>query len=145
MTKEEMVEQFICPGCVGGSDTKCGSYEPNPRHKIESTCIKHVVGTSSLGFGSFALGLPKGFCRAGFEPITMRHHNTMYINCWLEGTHPDWDKLNVPVWAMEEDGFLYVRTYSPRINEARTDVIEKGTLALVPGAVDVGKFIEEID
>jgi hypothetical protein len=36
-------------------------------------------------------------------------------------------------------------TYSPRINETRVDVVEGGTLDLVPGAFDVGTVYDEID
>jgi len=46
---------------------------------------------------------------------------------------------------MVKDGFLFVRTYSPRINHCSIDVIEAGDLDMVPEAIDVGKFIDEID
>lgn len=46
---------------------------------------------------------------------------------------------------MEQDGHLFVRTYSPRIDATFVDVIKGGTLALVPDAVNVGDFIGEID
>jgi hypothetical protein len=70
-----------------------------------------------------------------------------------EITHMDWDQFNVPVWAMEggksgdpdHAGFLFVRTYSPRVNRMAVDVIEGGTLELVPNAIDVGKFYDKID
>jgi hypothetical protein len=147
MNAKEMIEELVCPGCVGGSNTECGYYalvDGNGSY----ACSKHVLGTFSPGIGSFALGLPKGFCRAGYMPWPEKatdKHNTREIRCWPEGAKLPWDHLNVPVWAMEKDGFLFVRTYSPRINFSRVDVVEKGTLALVPNAIDVGKFIDEID
>ena len=48
-------------------------------------------------------------------------------------------------WAMMEDGYLFVRTYSPRLNRTFLDIVEGGTMELVPGAVNVGEFVEEID
>lgn len=56
-----------------------------------------------------------------------------------------WSRFNVAVWAMERDGFLFVRTYMPRVDVTVVDVIEGGTLALVPDAVNVGEFVDEID
>ena len=44
-----------------------------------------------------------------------------------------------------QDGFLFVRTYSPRTNQTFVDVIEEGALSLVPQAIDVSKFYEEMD
>lgn len=46
---------------------------------------------------------------------------------------------------MELDGYLFVRTVSPRTARIFTDVIEGGTLAMAPGAINVGEFYDEID
>lgn len=63
-----------------------------------------------------------------------------------DGGRTDWNDLNIPVWAMEEDGFLFVRTYMPRINMGATDIIEGGKREeLCPNAIDVREFCEEID
>jgi hypothetical protein len=56
-----------------------------------------------------------------------------------------WDKFNVPVWALVQEGVLFVRTYCPRTNQTFVDVIEGGTLSLVPQAIDVAPFYEEMD
>lgn len=128
---EEMIEKFVCPGCMLGSDTKCGSYEP--RGDGTFTCGKHAPGTNLFtlrGVQTVVLGLPLGFCRVmTSEPRTE-------VRCWAAGTNPGWNPLNVPVWAKEEDGHLFVRTYCPRIDTAYVDVIEGGTKALVPQALD---------
>jgi hypothetical protein len=71
--------------------------------------------------------------------------NQPLIRFWLKGTHPDWDNLNVPIWALEKDGYLFVRTYMPRINDSFVDVVEEGLLGLCPTAIDVSKFYDEID
>jgi len=146
LTVEQFVEKFQCPGCVCGSDTQCDSYIPNT-DGYGIHCNSHVCGTM-IGFGNVvALGLPIGFCKPGFDfhADPPRSHNRMSIRLWRDGDDPGWDKLNVPVWAMVEDGFLFVRTFAPRINRTWVDVVEGGTLALCPGALDVAEFINEID
>jgi hypothetical protein len=141
----KMVEEFVCSGCVGAPGD---CYEPlDGGNAYGYGCKRHVLGTFALPFGHFALGLPKGFNRPGPNDGRDKTRNTMLIRLWPagEGKSPEWDHLNVPVWAMEKDGFLFVRTYMPRINDAAVDVIEDGTMELVPNAIDVDDFIEEID
>jgi len=152
MTKKEMIEKFICPGCVGGNNTECGQYAcPFDDKEEQGACRSHVVGTMAIPIGSFAIGLPKGFNRAGFYPYASElteKHNKMHIWVWPD---PDkvpatnWDKFNVPVWAMEKDGYLFVRTYRPRINDSVVEVINRGTLDMVPNAIDVSRFWESMD
>jgi hypothetical protein len=101
-----------------------------------------------LGVGNnIALGLPKGFHKPGIDWAAKppRAHNTMAIRLWPLGSAPEWNRFNVPVWAMEQESHLFVRTYSPRLNDGCVDVIEGGTLAMVPNAIDVAQFIDEID
>ncbi len=146
MTVEEMVEKFQCPGCVVGSDTQCGKFKLNDQ---KNSCASHCMGMRKLGVrsGRFALGLPKGFNRA--SPDTADHSGTLDIEFYPKGVPTRWDHLNVPVWAMEEDGFLFVRTYSPRINWTRVEVLEGGTFEAFNGVphfpINVATFIEEID
>ncbi len=140
MKIEAMVKEFQCAGCVVGHNTKCGKYDPQPMNNGTS-CKSWVAGTTILpAVGRIALGLPKGFNRFGEGKLYIRLH---------QGTTPDWNKFNVPVWAMEKDGFLFVRTYSPRVNATIVDVIEGGTFDLFKerreSVVDVGAFINEID
>lgn len=136
-----LVMRFQCPGCVCGSDTGCGKYKYDSQ---ELRCVSHVLGTH-LGLGNIiALGLPVGFCKPGWEKDNTAR-SKMDIRLFLKGSAPDWDKLNVPVWAMEKDGFLFVRTFAPRVNFSWVDVIEGGSLAMVPNAVDVSEFVDEID
>lgn len=143
---KQLVEEFQCPGCVCGMDITCGAFQLATDHNAIE-CIGHVIGTHLMGVGSIAIGLPKGFCRPGNHRVSgeWKHRNQMNIRLWPEGTHPNWDRFNVPVWAMVKDGYLFVRTYAPRINSTWTDVVEGGTLELVPGADDVGQFYDEID
>ena len=145
---EEMTEEFQCPGCVCGNDIGCGSYE---YHSVKKSCMGHVLGTH-FGLGNIvALGLPKGFNKPGWDTDSNdRFHagkckNLMEIRFWADGEHPDWDDLNVPIWAMEKDGYLFVRTYCPRLNIGYVDVIKGGTLELCPRAIDVATIYDEID
>lgn len=145
----EMIEEFVCPGCVCGSNTKCGKYKAYEGFANYTCCRSHVLGTSILDTGNFALGLPKGFNRAGLAgngqlPMEQRN-NTILIRCWPDSKDYKWDKFNVPVWAMELGAFLYVRIFMPRINFSCIDVIKGGTLALVPNAINVADFFEEMD
>lgn len=142
---KRMVEEFVCAGCVG-SPGEC--YEPlDGGNAYGYGCGRHVLGTFGFPMGHFALGLPKGFNRPGPNDNRDKTRNTMMIRLWPvdEGKIPEWNHLNVPVWAMERDGFLFVRTYMPRINDTAVDVIEGGTMEFVPDAIDVAAFIEEID
>ena len=152
-TPEQMVKEFLCHGCVCGSDTTCGEYAPAGGYGV--TCRGHVIGTTFSGIGNVALGLPRGFNRPGAEYTTYRdavppgglyrHRNQMIIRLWPLGSQPKWDCFNVPVWALEKGGHLFVRTVMPRTAFLVVDVVEGGTLALVPGAIDVSKFYDEMD
>lgn len=143
VTKEqkEMIEEFQCPGCVAGMDVKCGAFKLQVDYGF--TCLGNVPGTTKMPGGTFALGLPKGFDKIG--DARGKTTKEPYIRLWGRGTKPEWDKLNVAVWGLEKDGYLFVRTWSPRINKTYVDVISGGTMAMVPGAINVGDFYEEID
>ena len=156
MTFEGMTERFQCPGCVSGSSPACGSYEKGSG----DSCEGHVLGTAAYPGGHFALGLPKGFCKAGheYDPHKQKRgggtsRNKMAIRFWTAGTSPRWDDFNTPVWALEgrhspteaHHGFLFVRTFMPRVAAGVVDVIEGGTLALVPKAIDVAPLLADMD
>ena len=151
MTEAEMIEEYICSGCVSGPYPEC--HKP-PGDYVG--CLGHVLGTFMMGIGSLALGLPRGFNRPGpaHEPDPKgEHRNTMMIRCWTDpkkatwnGGSSIWNNLNVPVWAMVRDGALFVRTYMPRTNYTAIDVVAGGSLDMLPLApIDVGEFYDEID
>lgn len=138
---KEMVEKFQCPGCIYGSNTECGKYNYNESY---FRCINHYLGTQ-LGLGNtIALGLPKGFNKPGLNEDGNARYR-MDIRLFKKGSYFGWDKLNIPVWATEQDGYLFVRTFAPWINCSWVDVIECGTLDMCPNALDVSQFINEID
>ena len=137
----KMVEEFQCPGCICGSDTECGSFKYDDGWK---RCTGHTM----LGLGNvIALGLPKGFNRPGwdFEKKEPTCRSKMEIRLWPKGEYPEWNHLNVPVWGMEQEGFLFVRTFCPRINVSYVDVVEDETIDLIPNAINVAAFIDDID
>jgi hypothetical protein len=153
-----MIKEFQCAGCVCGSDPKdCGAFklavvEDTFWHGAMFHCDGHIPGTNVLGVrsGLLYLGLPTGFNRVGMrfmhgcnapgeEPGASR------VRLFLTPSYPTWDALNVAVWAMRQDGHLFVRTYMPRINCAYVDVVEGGDLKHCPNAIDVSKLVEEMD
>ena len=141
---QEMISEFQCPGCTCGTSpcTECESYKPQGGESW--VCAGHSAGTMILGIGKIFLGMPKGFDHVGpNEQIGQRYQ---MIRLWQAGTSPAWDYLNVPVWAREKDGYLFVRTYCPRLNRSFVDVIEGGELELLPPETsNVEDFINEID
>ncbi len=142
MTPLEMVHEYQCPGCVCGSGPwTCEEYKLSEQKDGPCFCENHTPGTVARPGGLFMLGLPKGFCKVGRR----KEKGDTYVRLWQEGQRPDWNNCNVAVWAMVRDGVLYVRTYLPRVNLTYVDVIPGGTLALCPGALDVGTFYDEID
>jgi hypothetical protein len=143
MTKEEMISEFQCSGCVCGGPTTddCDVFEIQDEGNF--FCTRHVPGTRvmPLRSGLLCLGLPKGFNRLSHQ----RGNSETAIRLHQDPPVSLWDNCNVPVWAMEKDGFLFVRTMAPRIDLCWIDVVEGGTIDMVPGALDVGTFIDEID
>lgn len=138
--QKTMVEEFQCPGCATGVNTEGGCY--NYEDDSDFACKQHAAGTMMPGIGLVNLGLPKGFNYLG--PIdTSKQSNNIRL---FDGTLPRYNECNVPVWAMEKDGYLIVRCYMPRINYTCVDVIRNGKLSQLPSSVmDVSKFIDQID
>ncbi len=145
---EQMIEQFQCPGCVCGCGiSTCDAYNlPEESRRCEGHVLGSMIGGPA---GLIALGLPKGFCKPAPEydarGQVQRLCNWFNIRLWPEGQDPGWDKFNVAVWAMVKDGFLFVRTFTPRVDRSWIDVIENGTLDMVPTALDAAMFYDEMD
>jgi hypothetical protein len=146
---ESMVESFQCPVCMHGpSPSECERYKIDSVETGEGHCSGHVVGTLIIPIGLVVIGLPKGFCRTGFSHASDRSPISKPRILLYEDPkfHPGFNHLNVPVWAIEKDGFLIVRVFSPRINETFIAIIKGGTIAaMCPNAHDVSKFIDDID
>lgn len=133
-----MIEQLQCPGCVCGSDTKCGNFKLTEHTPGSASCDGHVPGTTMMPGGKILLGMPTGFNKIRDNKLTIRF--------FPHGEKPSYDHLNVPVWAMEYEGSLFIRVYCPRITTSYLDVVEKGTRAeFCPQALDVAEFVDTID
>lgn len=144
----KLVEKFQCLGCVNGSNTRCGSYNPEEFDR-GGMCSAHVPGTTIMGVARFSLGLPKGFNRLSPPPIMQERQHYAPLVLWPAGTHGGFNRLNMALWAMEgtkdNQGFLFVRVVEPRLGRMRVDVIEGGKLEDAAGALNVAEFIDEID
>jgi hypothetical protein len=137
--QKEMTEKFQCPGCVCGSSTDDGCFK---EEDYNLGCGAHVPGTTVYPVvGNINLGLPKGFNRNG--PIDKRMQHSIIR---LFETIPDYDRFNIPIWAMEQDDYLFVRVYLPRANTTFVDVIKDGKITSLPlSTMNVSEFYEEID
>jgi hypothetical protein len=105
----EIVEKYQCPGCVNGNDTKCGEFE---KKREGFSCENHVAGTISNFGRKIYLGMPKGFDIVG---TISEKGNNIYIRDSADVKNY-FDPFNVPVWVIEDDGNLLVRTFVPRLN-----------------------------
>ncbi len=144
----KVIGEMQCPGCTCGCEPaiECESFKPDDEYGFR--CAGHSAGTMIMpGIGFIYLGLPKGFNRVGADRIKGDNERSNNIRLWLSPDKPDWNHLNVPVWAMEKEGYLYVRTMCPRINMNFVDVVKGGVMLDIPAAltIDVGEFIDEID
>ena len=140
-----MIERFQCPGCVHGSDTNCPLFTLEERGDGRR-CSAHVLGTSIGLQNKFALGMPKGFNKPRIKPDRAALESTMRIWFYPKGSDPDvFDWLNVPVWVLEDDGFLFIRLYSPRIDDSCVLVLEGAEASDLPQAIDVSGRLGEID
>lgn len=113
----ETIEEFQCPGCKNGGDTKCGVFEQKNWNK---ECSSHSAGTLMGGVGKINLGLPNGFNRMGALHEGMKSN----IRILDKETAKDFfDVFNLPTWTLEYKGHLLVRTYIPRKNISYVDII----------------------
>jgi hypothetical protein len=111
-------------------------------------CECHVLGTIAFPQNvTWAPGMPKGFCRGGVCLVHNRYHSKMAIQIFTaDDLPPEYDWLNVPVWCLVEDGFLFVRVAHPRRGDMRVDVIEGGDPAkLCPNTINVTERQHEYD
>jgi hypothetical protein len=138
--KVEMIEKFQCPGCVCGSDVSYENFNMDARISGEFKCKGHVAGTTMMypgvGLRKVYLGFPTGFNKGEAEIW-------MYEN---PKDHYSFDRCNIPFWAMEEEDYLFIRTYQPRLNKGCVEVVKGGKMSEVcPTAENVATFINEID
>jgi hypothetical protein len=144
-TQKEMIEQFQCSGCVCGSNVSCGKFQFKTHSAGDFYCSNQVAGTTLMPGGKIYLGMPKGFNKVGDISNDYNNKRTTNIRLYEEFKQP-YDFLNVPVWALEQDGYLFIRVFSPRVNISNIDVIKNGILwDICPKAIDMSDKLEEID
>ncbi len=140
----KMVEDIQCPGCVCGSNTKCGSFDLKEIDPGVWTCEGHVLGTVISRIGKVILGCPKGFNRIG--PVEQKTYVRLIDYILLkEHIIKHWgEPWNVAVWKVQFKGYIFVRTFLPRKNVCFIDVIEDapGMYAMIPGIDMNGKEID---
>jgi hypothetical protein len=136
------VETYQCPGCTNG---------PNPQTCPSALitdvgCAKHSPGTLEFGAGTFALGLPKGFCRFGPTPVSPIEVYESYGHLIkLHSTLTT--KFSLPVWKhLDEHGNTIVRWFSARTNYGWSSVILGDCREQLPFALEItAEDIEGMD
>jgi len=123
MTNEELIQEIQCPGCMSGPDPKnCEKFKLKQHGQdCGFHCKGHKAGTRAFPGSMFFLGLVPGFNKDINNPIIRLHKRN--------GFKMKWDALNIPVWFKIQNGFMYVKTFLPRVNCIMIDVIEQGTEA----------------
>lgn len=121
MNIKEAIKEYQCPGCVCGSDLECGSYK---NADTGQGCGGHVAGTMIGGLGTIFLGLFTGFNRLGPD-------NRMLLTIFETQAQQEkifsYDMFNIPTWKYRnEEGHIFIRGLSPRINRPFLHVILKG-------------------
>ena len=157
VTAREMVEIFQCQGCSNGMSTRCGSFKLQEIASAKSLddgaeliggfrCRNHIAGTNIGGFVN--VGLPIPFARVQYRTSQeeVRTNIRMHLYPVDYGTY--WDGFNVPVWALELKGYLFVRTYCPRTDQSYVDVIKGGSIAMIrerfSSVIDIGPITDRI-
>lgn len=149
-TQKEMIKKFQCPGCSNECDPEELEFEASG-----FMCKKHCPGTAMYngsGMHKLWIGLPKGFDRVpcGQEKLCVLLYES--LEKWDEcDRHKRLDKdermykLNVPVWQYEKDGYLFVKSFSPRTGYIVVAVIKGATVSDFPDSINIDGIMEEID
>lgn len=114
---EVHIENLLCPGCVCGSDTECGSFKP-----AQTGCDGWVPGTLLCPGGSIALGFPTGFDkipansfqRHGRGKFTNRDHHICITQEDLDMFVGD-PPFNLIIWWLRRGEYTYLKVYRPRL------------------------------
>lgn len=111
---KKAIETYQCPGCVAGSNTKCGAFKQGYA-PTSFECTAHVPGTAMSRIGTIMLGMPKGFCRVGPRREDKDSRHTVQIH----PKFPDgwFNEMNVAACKYRDpSGVVHVRGLHPRIN-----------------------------
>lgn len=94
-------------------------------------CRNHESSTNVGGYVN--LGLPLPFSRVQYRDTREEVRTNIRLHLYPVEYGGYWDGFNLPVWAMEKHGFLFVRTYCPKTDQSYVDVIQDGSVALLLG------------
>jgi hypothetical protein len=128
MKSVELIEKYCCNGCARAK-IHCSDIEVNKKEGYR-VCKNHLPAGLLSGF-SFVMNyaLPPGFNE------TLQ---STQIRIWEPGSRPSYNALSVAVWALEDDGLLFVRVLWPRTGWYYVDIVPEATIAEVcPSALDV--------
>ncbi len=161
--RREMIKEHQCSGCTCGSDPETCEAFSLAGEEGWFNCSGWSPGTYIGGVGNIALGLPTGFNKMG-TCMTREHVRSGFFLVMFESPSDiptgrgnmsifdGWyNRLNVPTWAMEKDGYLYVKVASSRKMEFRIEIIKGGTMEMFKQYTDfnppinVGEFVDQID
>ena len=112
-THKELLEKYVCPGCVSGSNTDCGQLDFR-----YNRCENHVPGTFNGNFVKFCLGLPNGFNRLGEKGSVL-----VFDSIEEQRKEFPFDIFNLPVWNTEDEENLITKVVTPRIANTLVVVI----------------------
>ena len=138
------IEEYQCPGCISGSDVKCGKYI---KCAWSNSCSAHHAATS-IGISiKIFLGMPKGFNRTG---VGLGEENKLIIDIFesFDAKQSGWeyDKFNIPVWKyLNENGHTLVRGLSPRNNSPFLHVILEDCMDKIECFEVTEQHISEMD
>jgi len=142
MNKLEIIQEYQCPGCVNGSDPqtceKFKLFEQNLDNWFK--CENHWPGTSVNG-QQFHLGLPKPFALVKIVAERAEKFAEPFFRFFQKNKHPMYGTdfyygaRDIPVWALEQNGFLFVQVYSPRVKKTVVEIIEGGKISDLPTSV----------
>ncbi|MFA5071130.1 MAG: hypothetical protein WC511_02055 [Candidatus Pacearchaeota archaeon] len=141
------VEKYFCPGCMQACNRgeRCQNVSKSSNWG-GFTCSKHHPGTFIGGLTKIYLGFPRGFNKVPAEsPYNIKPE-------MVEICGPtDFNHLNIPVWALEDNGNLFVKYVSPRTNVVNVLIylnltLEKFREIVVKyPVIDVSEFVNQID
>jgi len=155
MTLEEAVQEYQCPGCVGGPYPECFT-----KCRVGGVgCGSHSAGTMMFPAGTIFLGMEKGFNRVGpvaeeSFPLLIFKDEEQFKKDWsspfgLDGLEiPDsiYDKANVPCWKyLDKHGNTIVRGLAPRRNMPFLHVFLCDLRDKIPCIEITNDFISQID
>lgn len=157
MNTKEMVEAFQCPGCVHGENPSCGMFKlhevatgtsnDDGSRLVGGFRCRNQVSTANLG-GYVNIGLPVPFARVQYREGREEVKTNIRLHLYAVDYGTYWDGFNVPVWALEKSGFLFVRTYCPRTDQSYVDVIHGGTIDLIrsryDGCIDITPIADKM-